>query len=201
MHSENNIFPVFDQIIRREQKEELLNQNAKVIWFTGLSGSGKTTLGAAIEQELYNKGFLTQILDGDNIRSGINKNLNFSEDDRIENIRRIAEVNKLFLNCGIITLNCFISPTEEIREMVRNLIGGDNFIVIYVSTPLEVCEKRDPKGLYARARKGEIPNFTGISSPFEVPKNPDLEIDTSCLNLEEATKKILDYLSEKITLV
>ena len=195
---ENNIFPVFDQIINRDQKEKLLKQKAKVVWFTGLSGSGKTTLGASVEKELYKKNFLTQILDGDNIRSGINKNLNFSDEDRIENIRRIAEVNKLFLNCGIITLNCFISPTEDIREMVKSIIGPENFIEIYVSTPIEVCEQRDTKGLYAKARRGEIPNFTGISSPFEVPLHPDLDIDTSILSLEEATKKILDYLLTKI---
>jgi adenylylsulfate kinase len=194
----NNIFPVFEQIINRQQKEQLLKQKAQVIWFTGLSGSGKTTLGASVEKELYKKGFLTQILDGDNIRSGINKNLNFSEEDRIENIRRIAEVNKLFLNCGIITLNCFISPTEDIREMVKSIVDTENFIEIYVSTPIEVCEQRDVKGLYAKARRGEIPNFTGISSPFEVPVNPDLEIDTSVLSLEEATKIILDYLLTKI---
>jgi len=155
-------------------------------------------LGASVEKELYKKNFLTQILDGDNIRSGINKNLNFSDEDRIENIRRIAEVNKLFLNCGIITLNCFISPTEDIREMVKSIIGPENFIEIYVSTPIEVCEQRDTKGLYAKARRGEIPNFTGISSPFEVPLHPDLDIDTSILSLEEATKKILDYLLTKI---
>jgi adenylylsulfate kinase len=198
---ENNIFPVFDQIINRDQKEKLLKQKAKVVWFTGLSGSGKTTLGASVEKELYKKGYLTQILDGDNIRSGINKNLNFSDEDRIENIRRIAEVNKLFLNCGIITLNCFISPTEDIREMVKSIIGSENFIEIYVSTPIEVCEQRDTKGLYAKARRGEIPNFTGISSPFEVPVNPDLDIDTSVLSLETATNLILDYLMGRISLV
>ena len=199
MQQENYIFTVFDQIINKGQKEKLLKQRAKVLWFTGLSGSGKTTLGAALEKELFNKGYLTQILDGDNIRSGINKNLKFTEEDRVENIRRIAEVTKLFLNCGVIAINCFISPTKETRDMAKSIIGKEDLIEVYVSTPIEVCEKRDTKGLYAKARRGEIKNFTGISSPFEVPKNPDIVVNTAELNLEEATKKILDYLLDKIS--
>jgi adenylylsulfate kinase len=198
MHSKNNIFPVFDQIINKEQKEKLLNQKAKVIWFTGLSGSGKTTLGAAVEKELFKQGYLTQMLDGDNIRSGINKNLNFTDNDRIENIRRIAEVNKLFINCGIIAINCFISPTEETREMAKNIIGKEHFIEIYVSTPIEICESRDTKGLYAKARKGEIPDFTGISSPFEIPNNPDVIVNTAEMNLHDSVKKILNFLIKEI---
>ncbi len=199
MQNADNIHPVFDRIISKEQKEQLLKQRAKVLWFTGLSGSGKTTLGAAVEKELFNRGFLTQILDGDNIRSGINKNLKFTEEDRVENIRRIAEVTKLFLNCGVITINCFISPTEESRDIAKSIIGKENYIEVYVNTPIEVCEKRDIKGLYAKARNGEIKNFTGITSPFEAPKNPDIIIDTDKLSPEESTKKILNFLLKKIT--
>lgn len=198
MSNEEKIYPVFDQIINREQKEKLLKQKAKVLWFTGLSGSGKTTLGAAVEKELFNRGYLTQILDGDNVRSGINKNLRFTEEDRVENIRRIAEVTKLFLNCGVITINCFISPTKEARDMAKSIIGPDDLIEVYISTPIEVCEERDTKGLYAKARSGEIKNFTGISSPFEIPLKPDVEVNTAELSLEEGTKKILDYLLKEV---
>ncbi len=199
MQNAGNIHPVFDRIISKEQKEQLLKQRAKVLWFTGLSGSGKTTLGAAVEKELFNRGFLTQILDGDNIRSGINKNLKFTEEDRVENIRRIAEVTKLFLNCGVITINCFISPTKESRNIAKSIIGKENYIEVYVNTPIDVCEKRDIKGLYAKARNGEIKNFTGITSPFEAPKNPDIIINTDKLSPEESTKKILNFLLKKIT--
>ncbi len=200
MQKGNNIYTVFDLIINKEQKEKLLNQRAKVLWFTGLSGSGKTTLGASVEKELFNKGYLTQILDGDNIRSGINRNLKFTEEDRVENIRRIAEVTKLFLNCGVIAINCFISPTKEARDMAKSIIGKESLIEVYVSTPIEICEQRDTKGLYAKARKGEIKNFTGISSPFEVPENPDIIVNTAELTLEESTQKILDFLIKEITL-
>lgn len=198
MHNENQIFPVFDQIINREDKESLLKQKAKVVWLTGLSGSGKTTLGAALEKELYKKGFLTQILDGDNIRSGINKNLKFSEEDRLENIRRISEVTKLFLNCGVITINCFITPTESIRQIARDIIGEDNIIEVFVNTPLDVCEARDIKGLYKKARSGELKNFTGISSPFEVPKNADIEVRTDKFSLEESVEKMLSFVLMQI---
>ena len=194
-----NIFPVFEQIINRSKKEKLLKQKAKVIWLTGLSGSGKTTVGAAFEKELYNRGFLTQILDGDNIRTGINKNLKFSVEDRLENIRRIAEVTKLFLNCGVITINCFITPTEDIRQIARDIIGAENMIEIYISTPVEVCEQRDIKGLYKKARAGEIKNFTGISSPFEKPVHAVLEINTGVLNLKESVDKLLDVVLKEIT--
>lgn len=198
MNKNTNIYPVFEQIINKEQKETLLNQKAKVLWFTGLSGAGKTTLGAAVEKELYNRGFLTQILDGDNIRSGINKNLKFTEEDRVENIRRIAEVTKLFLNCGVITINCFISPTKESRDLAKQIVGKDNFIEVYVSTPIEVCEARDTKGLYAKARSGEIKNFTGISSLFEPPINPDVVVNTAVMDLATATEQILNFIINKI---
>ncbi|MBN2663770.1 MAG: adenylyl-sulfate kinase [Bacteroidales bacterium] len=194
-----NIHPVFDRIIQKKDKEKILNQTSKVIWLTGLSGSGKTTLGASLEQKLFNQGFLTQVLDGDNIRSGINKNLNFTEEDRLENIRRIAEVNKLFLNCGIITINCFISPTKEIRDMAKEIIGEQNYIEIFVNAPISVCEKRDVKGLYKKARNGEIKNFTGIDSPFDVPEY-DLEIRTDLYSVDEATDILYDFVIEKIRL-
>ena len=162
-----------------------VNQGEFVVML-GPSGSGKSTLAIALERELYQNGILCRILDGDNIRSGINNNLGFSEADRIENIRRIAEVSKLFVDCGIVTIAAFISPTNEIRQMAADIIGKDDFMEIYVSTPLEVCEKRDVKGLYKKARKGEIKDFTGISSPFEIPEQPDLTIDTSTQSLEES---------------
>jgi adenylylsulfate kinase len=193
-----NIYPVFDKIIQRENKEKVLNQKAKVLWLTGLSGSGKSTLGINLEKELFNQGYLTQILDGDNIRSGINKNLTFSNADRLENIRRIAEVNKLFINCGIITINCFISPTESIRDLARNIIGKDDFIEIYVNAPLKTCEERDVKGLYKKARNGEIKNFTGIDSPFDTPQNIDIEIRTDLNTIEESTKILFDFIINKI---
>ena len=197
-HTEN-IFPVFEQIINRAQKEKLLKQKAKVIWLTGLSGSGKTTVAAAFEKELYARGFLTQILDGDNIRTGINKNLKFTVEDRLENIRRIAEVTKLFINCGVITINCFITPTEAIRDIARKIIGAENILEVYVSTPLEICEQRDIKGLYKKARAGELKNFTGISSPFEKPLHAVVEIDTSKLSLKESVDKLLKVVLKEIS--
>jgi adenylylsulfate kinase len=186
-----NIFPVFDKIISKEKKEKLLNQKGKVVWLTGLSGSGKTTIALQLEKELYKLGFLVQILDGDNIRAGINNNLSFSESDRTENIRRIAEVSKLFLNCGIITINCFVSPTIKMRQIAKKIIGKENYYEIFINADLETCEKRDVKGLYKKARNGEIKNFTGIDSQYEKPNNPSLEINTSQLSIEESIEIIL----------
>lgn len=186
----SNIFPT-DKILQRADKEQLLKQKGIAIWFTGLSGSGKTTIAIALEKELKAKGLLTQILDGDNIRTGINNNLGFSDGDRIENIRRIAEVTKLFVNCGVVTICCFVSPTEEIRNNAKSIIGASDFTEVFVNTPLEVCEKRDVKGLYAKARKGEIKDFTGINAPFEAPVNPEIVL-TDALSIEESVKKILD---------
>ena len=196
----NNIFPVFNEIVQREEKEKLMKQKAQVIWLTGLSGSGKTTIARHLDQELYDQGYVAQVLDGDNIRSGINNNLKFTEEDRYENIRRISEVNKLFLNCGIITLNSFISPTEEIRNMAIDIVGKENFIEIFVNTPIEVCEERDIKGLYAKARRGEIKNFTGIDSPFESPENADVEIRTDLQSVEESVKQALNFILPRIAL-
>jgi adenylylsulfate kinase len=181
-------------LVSRKEREQKLNQKSKVIWFTGLSGSGKTTLATALERVLFNKGFITQILDGDNIRSGININLGFSPEDRIENIRRIAEISKLLVNSGVISICSFISPTEEIRELVRDIVGKDDFLEIYLSTPIEVCEDRDVKGLYQKARSGEIKNFTGISAPFEIPQNAMLSIDTSYKSVEECVAIIINHI-------
>jgi adenylylsulfate kinase len=193
-----NIHPVFNQILNRTDKEKLLNQRSKVIWMTGLSGAGKTTIARNIELELNKRGYLVQILDGDNVRTGLNNNLGFSEEDRYENIRRIAEVSKLFLNCGIICINSFISPTEEIRKMAKNIIGEDNFIEVYVNAPVEVCEQRDVKGLYKKAREGKIKNFTGIDAPFEEPESPDIEIRTDQLSIEDSVQKCLKVILPKI---
>jgi adenylylsulfate kinase len=198
MENKNNIYPIFDRMLARADKEQLLGQRSVMIWFTGLSGSGKSTIAIALERELHKRGLLCRILDGDNIRSGINNNLGFSEADRVENIRRIAEVSKLFIDSGIITIAAFISPNEEIRTMAADIIGRDDFLEIYVSTPIEECEKRDVKGLYAKARRGEIKNFTGISAPFEAPKNPALELDTSRLSLEESVNRLLDLILPRV---
>ena len=181
-------------MLSREERERMLGQRGVMVWFTGLSGSGKSTVALGVERELHARGILCRILDGDNIRAGINSNLGFSQADRIENIRRIAEVGKLFVQTGIVTLACFVSPTEDIREMARQIIGEDDFKEVYVSTPLSECERRDVKGLYARARRGEVKDFTGISAPFEAPKNPALSIDTSVLPLEESVNRVVDMI-------
>jgi adenylylsulfate kinase len=196
--TENNIYPIFDRMLSRQDKEELLKQHSVMIWFTGLSGSGKSTIAIALERELHKRGLLCRILDGDNIRSGINNNLGFTEADRIENIRRIAEVSKVFVDTGIITIAAFISPSNDIREMAANIIGKDDFLEVYVSTPIEECERRDVKGLYAKARRGEIKNFTGISAPFEAPAHPALTLDTSALSLEESVNKLLELILPRI---
>lgn len=193
-----NIHPVFDRIIGRNEKEQFLNQKACVIWMTGLSGSGKTTIAIGLEKELKKRGFLTQILDGDNIRTGINKNLGFSEEDRTENIRRIAEVSKLFVNCGIITINCFVSPTLDIREQAKEIIGESDFREIYVNASYQECEKRDVKGLYEKARNGEIKNFTGLDAPFEAPENAFLEIKTAEMSIEESVNYLIDAILSDI---
>lgn len=194
----NNIYPIFDRIMTRSDKEALLGQHSLMVWFTGLSGSGKSTIAIALERELHQRGLLCRILDGDNIRSGINNNLGFSEADRVENIRRIAEVSKLFVDTGIITIAAFISPSNDIREMAADIIGRDDFVEVYVSTPIEECERRDVKGLYAKARRGEIKNFTGISAPFEAPEHPALTLDTSVLSLEESVHKLLELILPRI---
>lgn len=189
-----NIYPISDQMMSRSDKEALLCQRGMMVWFTGLSGSGKSTIAMGVERELHKRGILCRILDGDDIRAGINSNLGFSAEDRMENIRRIAEIGKLFVQTGIVTLACFVSPTQDVRRLARDIIGEEDFMEVYVSTPLEECERRDVKGLYARARKGEVKEFTGISAPFEVPENPMLEIDTSCLSLEESVRRVVEMI-------
>jgi len=191
MSTPENIHTTFDRILQREDKEKLLNQKGLVVWMTGLSGSGKTTIAVELERLLAEKGILTQVLDGDNIRSGINNNLGFSEEDRKENIRRIAEVSKLFVNCGIVTLNCFVSPTKDIRQQAKDILG-DDMLEVFVNTPFEECEKRDVKGLYAKARAGQIKNFTGLDAPFEAPENPFLDVKTVGRSVDECAEQIFD---------
>lgn len=198
MEENNHIYPIFDRMMTREDKEQLLGQRSLMVWFTGLSGSGKSTVAIALERELHQRGLLCRILDGDNIRSGINNNLGFSETDRVENIRRIAEVSKLFIDSGIITIAAFISPNNDLRKMASDIIGAEDFLEVYISTPLAECERRDVKGLYAKARRGEIKNFTGISAPFEAPEHPALSLDTSKLTLQEAVQQLLQLILPKV---
>ncbi len=197
MNTSNNIHPIFDTILKQSDKERLLRQRGIVLWMVGLSGSGKSTLARALEKDLHQAGFLTQLLDGDNLRTGLNNNLGFSEADRLENIRRAAEVSKLFMNCGIVTICSFISPTEEIRSMAREIIG-EGFMEVYINCPIEICEQRDVKGLYKKVRNGEIKNFTGIDSPFEGPVRPDIEIRTDLEPLEDCRKNLFDTVLTKI---
>lgn len=195
----DNIHPIFGRLVQREEREQWLNQKSKVLWLTGLSGSGKSTVAQALERKLQHQGYFAQVLDGDNIRTGINNNLGFSLEDRQENIRRISEVAKLYLNSGIITINSFVSPTIAIRKKAADIIGTEDFIEVYINTPLEVCEARDVKGLYKKARAGEIKGFTGIDSPYEAPPNPDLEVPTEHLSIEESAEMIYNYLLPRIT--
>lgn len=189
-----NIYPIYDQMMTRAEKEELLHQQGLMVWFTGLSGSGKSTIAMGVERELHKRGILCRILDGDNIRAGINSNLGFSAEDRKENIRRIAEIGKLFVQTGVVTLACFVSPTNDIRCLAREIIGEEDFREVFVSTPLEVCEQRDVKGLYAKARRGEVKAFTGISAPFEAPAYPDLTLDTSQMTLKEEVEAVIELI-------
>lgn len=184
--------------ITRKDRNNQNGHNSFVIWFTGLSGSGKSTIANQLEVKLFQNGFKTYSLDGDNIRSGLNKNLTFSQEDRTENNRRIAEVAKLFMDSGLVTIAAFISPLKEDREKAKTIIGAENFIEIYVNTPLEVCEERDVKGLYRKARKGEIPHFTGISSPYEAPANPDIEVKTQDEEVKDSVERIFTMLKDKL---
>lgn len=193
-----NIYPIYDRMMTRQDKESLLGQRGIMIWFTGLSGSGKSTVAMGVERELHAQGILCRILDGDNVRAGINNNLGFSAEDRIENIRRIAEIGKLFVQTGVVTLACFVSPTNDIRQMAREIVGKEDFLEVYISTPIEECERRDVKGLYARARKGEVKNFTGISAPFEAPVSPDIAIDTSKIPLEESVRTLTELVIKRV---
>ena len=195
----DNIHPIFDRLLQRSDRELRLGQHSKVLWLTGLSGSGKSTIAQHLERKLHNEGFFAQVLDGDNIRSGINNNLSFSPEDRAENIRRIAEIAKLYLHSGIITINSFISPTKAIRATAKTIVGEENFIEIFINTPLEICEARDVKGLYKKARSGEIKGFTGIDAPYEVPEYPALNVKTANKTIEEPVQEIFEYIFPLIT--
>ncbi len=189
-----NIYPIYEKTLGREDRERSLGQRGMLVWFTGLSGSGKSTIAIGVERELARRGTLSYILDGDNIRSGLNSNLGFTEADRMENIRRIAEVGKLFVDAGLVALACFVSPTRKMRAMAREIVGERDFREVFVSTPLGECERRDVKGLYARARRGEIKDFTGVSAPFEEPLHPELSLDTSVLPLEESVARVVEMI-------
>jgi len=194
-----NIYPIFDTLLGKPKKEKLLNQKGIVIWLIGLSGSGKSTLARALENQLYKEGHFTQLLDGDNLRTGLNKDLGFSNEDRVENLRRTAETARLFANSGVITICSFITPTEVSRIQIREILK-DLYFEVFVECPLEECERRDVKGIYAKARKGEIKNFTGIDAPFEDPVNPNLVLKTHKDDLESCLKKLRDSIQSGIKL-
>ena len=185
--------------ITRENRRSLRNHNSFLIWFTGLSGSGKSTVANALEQALFKQEVSTYLLDGDNVRQGLNKDLDFSQEGRQENIRRIAEVANLMIDSGTVVLAALIAPYQKDRESIKNIVGNENYIEIYISTPLETCEKRDVKGLYKKARTGEIESFTGVSAPYEAPDSADLEINTQDVSMEEAVEMILQKIQTKLT--
>ncbi len=193
-----NIHPIFDQLLQRSDKEAMLNQRSCVLWMTGLSGSGKSTIAKGLEKKLHEAGYLSYVLDGDNVRSGINANLGFSEEDRLENIRRVSEVSKLFLQAGVITINSFVSPTKDVRQLAKDIIGAEDFIEVYINAPFEVCAQRDVKGLYKKALAGEIKNFTGLDAPFEAPNNAEIEIKTAEMSVEDSVEQIFQQLIQRI---
>ena len=188
-----NLFSSKHELISREDKEKLLNQKGVCLWLTGLSGSGKTTIAKTISKKLHKKGIITQVLDGDNIRIGINNNLSFSEEDRLENIRRTSEIGKLFVESGIVTICCLVSPTKKMREKAKSIIGASDFYEIYITTNLDACKKRDTKGLYEKAIRGEINNFTGISAPYEKPNSPNLVVPTENISIEESSEILYNF--------
>lgn len=195
----DNIIP-HDYQISRKDRQKAKNHNSFLLWFTGLSGSGKSTIANVVEQELFKQGINTYTLDGDNIRKGINNDLTFTPKDRTENIRRIAEVANLMVDAGIVTLAAFVSPYKKDRDNIKSIVKDVNFVEIYINTSVEECERRDVKGLYKKARAGEIKNMTGISAPYEAPENPDIEIKTEYVSVEQAVKQILDYIRPKLQL-
>jgi len=186
-----------EQNITKNERAKIKNQKSCILWFTGLSGSGKSTIANAVESKLLEHKKHTYLLDGDNVRMGLNRGLTFSDEDRVENIRRIGEVSKLFVDSGTIVLTAFISPFIKDRQIVKDLVNSDEFIEVYVDTPLKVCESRDPKGLYKRARSGEIANFTGISSPYESPTKAEIHLKTDNMNIDESADKVISYLKDK----
>ncbi|MBK6642298.1 MAG: adenylyl-sulfate kinase [Bacteroidetes bacterium] len=193
----SNIVPQNYRISKNDRRE-LNGHGSVIVWFTGLSGSGKSTLANAVEQELFKQGIRTYVLDGDNIRPGLNNNVDFSAEGRTENIRRIGEVSKLFIDAGVVVLTAFISPFKSDRDRVRSLVSSEEFIEVFVDCPLEICEKRDVKGLYKKARAGEIADFTGISSPFEAPENPELTIATGTIPLHLSVEQVTNFILKKI---
>ncbi|MBK6829559.1 MAG: adenylyl-sulfate kinase [Flavobacteriales bacterium] len=199
MSTDRHIHPVQDRLLARSHKEELLGQQGCVVWMTGLSGSGKSTIAIALERALHERGRFCVVLDGDNVRTGINSNLGFSDTDRTENIRRIAEVAKLFVQQGVIVICCFVSPTIAIREQAKAIIGATDFHEVFIDTPLEVCEQRDVKGLYAKARAGEVKDFTGISAPFEAPPSPAIRIATAGRSEQDSANELLNFIQPRIT--
>ncbi len=196
----DNIHPIYDRLVQRTERETANGHRAGVVWLTGLSGSGKSTIAAAVERKLFERGVFAQVLDGDNVRNGLNGNLGFSLEDRVENTRRVAEVAKLFAQAGAIVLCSFVSPTRAIRAAVSDIVGADDFLEVFVNTPLAVCEDRDVKGLYAKARAGQIKDFTGIDSPYEAPVHPFLDLQTAHLTVEEAAQTLIDALSGRLHL-
>ena len=193
-HEGGHIYSVFDELLPRQTKERFLKQRAVVVWLSGLSGAGKTTIARQLERLLMEHGHLAQVLDGDNLRAGLNRGLGFDADARTENIRRMAEVAKLFANCGIVCIACSISPTEAIRQQTRQILQSETLLEVYINTSLEACEARDPKGLYAKARSGEIERFTGISDAYEPPASPDFELFTQGSTIAESTQRVFSYL-------
>ncbi len=200
MANSQHIYPEFKRMLPRDAREGHLRQRGHVFWFYGLSGSGKSTLAIALEQKLFEQGRFCQLLDGDNIRSGLNKDLGFTDADRLENIRRIAEVAKLFANAGVLTLTAFICPKEELRQMAREIIGPEDFTEVYVKASYETCQARDPKGLYQKVNAGKVKYFTGKDSGFEEPASPDVLIDTETLSLEASLEQLLPLALEKTAL-
>ncbi len=194
MSAPTHIHPVFDRLLQRSDKEALLGQHGLCLWMTGLSGSGKSTIAGGLERALHERGRYAVVLDGDNVRTGINRNLGFSEADRTENIRRIAEVARLFVQNGAVVICCFVSPTIAIREQAKAIIGTEDFVEVFIDTPLEECERRDVKGLYAKARAGEVKDFTGISAPFEAPPTPAIRIATQGRTEEASTTELLNFI-------
>lgn len=194
-----HLYPVFDKMLPRSAKEALLGQSGAVIWMYGLSGSGKSTLANLLERRLHEDGRLVKVLDGDNIRSGLNRNLGFSDEDRRENIRRVSEVAKLFAECGVITISSFITPTNELRRLAREVVGADDLLEVYIKASFETCQARDPKGLYAKVVAGEVERFTGKDSAFEEPENPDLVIDTEILDEAQCLTLLLGAVIHKTT--
>ncbi len=188
-----------DYSITQQDRTARNKHQAKLLWFTGLSGSGKSTLANEVEKQLFAQGMQTYVLDGDNIRRGINTDLSFTPEDRKENLRRIAEASKLFIDAGVVTLAAFISPMREDREMIKQIVGEENFIEIYVDAKIEDCEHRDVKGLYQKARQGEIKNFTGISAPYEAPANPEIKVNTSNQTIEESLTIIINKVTQKLS--